>query len=327
MTEVGVGYVLEEYGRRLRLQLLAGKDGLWRKMNTTEIHRAGLALTGFIDLYTYDRIQVIGNTEMLYLSKVSEYDRSEALKTIYQFDLPCIVLTDNNDPLPLMIELADQTDIPLLKTTLGTTKFGHLFNFYVDDLLAPQTTRHGSLVDVYGVGLFFTGRSGIGKSEIALDLVERGHRLVADDIITVTRKAQGILVGSCDPTLSHFMEIRGVGLIDIRSMFGIRGIRLQKRIEVEVQLVDWSKDLQYERTGIDDKATTILDIEVPVVTVPVYPGKNVTVISESIALNYVEKIHGYHSAREFDKRLIKKMEKEREEKPEEEAIAARKDLE
>jgi len=308
MKEMSIRTLLEQNGRRLGLELVAGENGLdERTLINSEVHRPGLALAGFVDLYTYNRAQVLGNTEMLYLSTLPEAEQWEALETIYQFDLPCVMVTDGNDALPAMKDLADRQRIPLLTSDFATTKFVHLMNLYLDDFFAAQVKIHGSLVDVYGVGLLFTGQSGIGKSEIALDLVERGHRLVSDDVVTVTRKAQGILVGSGEELFRNYMEIRGVGIVDVRSMFGIRAIRLRKRVEVEVRLVVWDDSFDYERIGLEDRMTAILEVEIPIVTLPIYPGKNITVISEVIALNHLLKIHGYHPAKDFNRRLIERM--------------------
>jgi HPr kinase/phosphorylase len=287
--------------------VIGGESGLDHCLFSSEIHRPGLALAGFVELYTYDRLQVLGNTEMLYMARLSEEERETSLNTIYQFDIPCVVITDGNTAFGIMIDIANRRGIPLLTTEFSTTKFTHLFSFYLDDLFAPQTTLHGSLVDVYGIGLLFTGRSGIGKSEIALDLVERGHRLVADDIVVVTRKMHGILVGNSTEILRDHLEIRGIGIIDVRRVFGIRAIRLQKRVEVEVRLVDWSDSFSYERVGLEDVTTSILDVEIPVVTVPIYPGKNITVIAEVIALNYLLRVYGQNPAREFNQKLIEAM--------------------
>ena len=313
MKEMPIRTLLDQNGRRLALELVAGENGLdARTLINSEVHRPGLALAGFVDLYTYNRSQVLGNTEMLYLSTLPEPEQWEALETIYQFDLPCVVVTDGNDALPLMKELADRHRIPLLTSSFATTKFVHLMNLYLDDFFAPQIKIHGSLVDVYGVGLLFTGQSGIGKSEIALDLIERGHRLVSDDVVTVTRKAQGILLGSGEELFRSYMEIRGVGIVDVRSMFGIRAIRLRKRIEVEVRLVVWDDSFDYERIGLEDRMTSILEVEIPIVTLPIYPGKNITVISEVIALNHLLKVQGYHAARDFNCKLIERMQRKSE---------------
>jgi HPr kinase/phosphorylase len=163
------------------------------------------------------------------------------------------------------------------------------------------------MVDVYGIGMLFTGRSGIGKSEIALDLVERGHRLVADDVVNISRKAEGILIATASDVLQHHMEIRGLGIVDVRRVFGIRAIRVQKRVEVVVQLEEWDDSVDYERLGIDESITKILDVEIPLVKLPIFPGKNITVIAEVVALNQLLKIYGHHPAKEFNEHLIKKI--------------------
>ena len=191
---------------------------------------------------------------------------------------------------------------------------------FLDDQFAPHTAIHGAFVDVYGVGVLLIGRSGIGKSEIALDLIERGHRLVADDVVMVTQKGEGILMGAGTDMVKHFMEIRGLGLIDIRAMFGIRAIRFQKRVEIAVQLEEWSDRIEYERTGLDTQEVAILDVMVPHVRLPIYPGKNVTVITEVIALNYLLKHYGYDAANEFSRMLKERLEEKARNGPERRAI-------
>jgi HPr kinase/phosphorylase len=196
----------------------------------------------------------------------------------------------------------------VLRTTQSTTPFIHSLTAYLDYMFAPQSTVHGSLVDVYGCGLLFTGRSAIGKSETALDLVERGHRLVADDVVTITRRHGDVLIGAGNQLLRHHMEIRGLGIIDVQAIFGIRSIRLQKRVEVEVNLREWSASEDYERVGLDDRKTSILGVEIPLVQVPITPGKNITVIAEVIALNYLVKVTGgYSPAERLNQHLIEIM--------------------
>jgi HPr kinase/phosphorylase len=307
LQTITIREVLENYGDQLGLTLVAGRSGLDNQLASSDVHRPGLVLTGFVGLFTYDRAQVLGNSEMLYLSGLSQDVQSTVLDTIYQFDIPCIVITDDNDVQPAMVELSERHRIPLLTTSYSTTKFSHLFAYYLDDIFAPRTSLHGSLVDVYGIGLLFVGRSGIGKSEIALDLVERGHRLVADDVVMISRKMQGMLVGNSGDVLRDHMEIRGLGILNVRNMFGVRAFRLQKRIEVVVKLVEWSAEVTFDRVGLEDDWVSILDVEVPQVTVPIYPGKNITVIAEAIALNYQLKTQGYHTAQEFNRRLVEKM--------------------
>ena len=189
-----------------------------------------------------------------------------------------------------------------------------MLNYYLEDIFAPSTTVHGTLMDVYGIGLLFTGRPGIGKSEVGLDLIEIGHRLVADDIVHVVRKLRGTIVGTSNDLTRSLLEIRGVGIVDVQQMFGIRAVRLQKRIEIEVQLVDWDEHRQLDRTGLGEEISTILDVDIPKVEVPIYPGKYIAVIVESIALNHLLKTSGYNAAKELSQRQIEKIKSRKKEK-------------
>jgi len=308
--------LLNENTERLGLELIAGKNGLENVLISPELNRPGLALGGFVDLFTYNRVQLIGNTELLYLNRLSNKKRIESFEIICQFNLPCIIFTNGICPPEEIVQICDKYDIPLLLTSLTTTLFVHLFSYYIEDIFAPATTLHGTLVDVYGMGLLFTGRAGIGKSEVTLDLVERGHRLVADDIIHVIRKSRGIIVGTANDLTRSLIEIRGVGIVDVRKMFGIRAIRKFKRIEIEIQLIDWDSSRPMDRTGLDEKLSTILDVDIPKVEVPIYPGKYVAVIVESIALNHLLKTHGYNAAQELAKRQLEQI-KEKEKRMDE----------
>jgi len=307
MHGLTVKALYEDNRQRLQLKLLNDNASFSRIIEEGDLHRPGLALAGFVKVFTYKRVQILGNTEIDYLNTLSEARRRKALETLLSFELPCIILTENNDPPPLLMEIAERQGISVFQTPFKTSKLMHLLSDYMDDKFAPTITVHGSLVDVYGIGVLFTGRSGIGKSEIALDLVERGHRLVADDVVNISRKAGGVLIGTGSELLQHHMEIRGLGIIDVQSIFGIRAIRLQKRVEVEVQLEVWDDARDYERIGLDEETTTILDVEIPVVKLPIFPGKNITVIAEVIALNQLLKIYGHHPARDFNERLIRKI--------------------
>jgi HPr kinase/phosphorylase len=302
-----VGEAFSQYGEKLDLSLVAGEVGLSNKLVSSDVHRPGLALAGFVGMFTFDRVQVLGNTEMLYISSLEAERVEQVLSTVFQFEIPCLVVTDGNDVMPILKELAERHSIPLLKTPSSTTKFAHLFSLYLDDFFAPNTALHGSLVDVYGIGLLLMGRSGIGKSEIALDLVERGHRLVADDVVLLSRTIRGILVGMSGEALRDHMEIRGLGILNVRNMFGVRAVRVQKRVEVVVKLVEWNDSNTFDRIGLEEDWVSVLDVEVPQVTVPIYPGKNITVIAEAIAMNHQLKIQGYHTAHEFNRRLVEKM--------------------
>jgi HPr kinase/phosphorylase len=300
---ITVEYMFNSIRDRFKLKCLTGTVGFGNLINDKNIHRPGLALAGYVDLFTYNRVQVFGNTEIRYMNHLTSEKRIQAFSTIINFDIPCIVVTNNNPIDSDIIDLSIKNNVPVFLTPLETTKLVYFISDFLDDQFAPQTVLHGSFVDVYGIGVLLMGRSGIGKSEIALDLIERGQRLVADDVVVVTRKGEGILMGSGTDLVKHFMEIRGLGLIDVRSMFGIRAIRFQKRVEVVVELEDWVKDQEYTRTGLDSEIVSILDVELPKVRLPIYPGKNVTVITEVIALNYLLKHYGYDAAREFQSRL------------------------
>lgn len=215
----------------------------------------------------------------------------------------CICLTFNNKPTDEFLELANKNKIAVFISPLPTTKFAYFISDFLDDQFAPQIALHSSFVDVYGVGVLFCGRSGIGKSEIALDLVERGHRLVADDIVLISRKGEGILMGSGTDLVKHFMEIRGLGIIDVKSIFGIRAIRFQKRVEILVNLEDWNNRKEYTRTGLDESTINVIGVDIQVIRLPIFPGKNITVISEVIALNYLCKHYGYDAAKILSKKL------------------------
>ncbi|MDZ7294797.1 MAG: HPr(Ser) kinase/phosphatase, partial [candidate division KSB1 bacterium] len=237
----------------------------------------------------------------------SEAQRRQSIEKVLSFDIPCIIITDNNKPPRILLKVADERQISIFGTPHNTTTLIHLLGDYLDVKFAPKVTIHGSLVDVYGVGMLFTGRSGIGKSEVALDLVERGHRLVADDVVHITRAAKGTLIGTSDDLLRDHAEVRGLGIINVRQMFGMRAVRLRKRVEVQVDLQEWSDDIDYERIGIDQETTTILDVELPLVRLPIIPGKNITVIAEVIALHHLMRIRGYMAAEVFNQKLIERM--------------------
>lgn len=299
---ITVGFLYETIKSRLKLEPLT-KVGFDNIIRDKSIHRPGLALAGYVALFTYDRVQVFGNTEVRYLKSMPIDERIKAFNTLFKFAIPCILVTNGNSVDKELIQLAADHNVPMFRTPLESTKAVYFLSDFLDDQFSPQTAIHGSFVDVYGLGLLFIGRSGIGKSEIALDLIERGHRLVSDDVVNVTRKGEGILIGAGTDLVKHFMEIRGLGLIDVQSIFGIRAIRFQKRVEVVVELMEWKAAEDFTRTGLDLSTISILDVEIPHIKLPIFPGKNITVIAEVIALDYLLKHYGYDAAKEFSKRL------------------------
>jgi HPr kinase/phosphorylase len=305
---LSVARLFEDQREELQLEPLTESLASCREITISDIHRPGMALMGFVDNFLPERIQILAQTEFTYLATLSPKAVREAVDRLFQFQMPLIVVCKGLEVPPYLLERANEAQVPVLRTPQSTTPFIHSLTSYLDHMFAPQTTVHGSLVDVYGVGLLFTGRSGIGKSETALDLVERGHRLVADDVVTITRRHGDVLIGSGNQLLRHHMEIRGLGIIDVQAVFGVRAIRLQKRVEVEVNLREWSADEDYDRIGLDERKTSILTVEIPRVEVPIFPGKNVTVIAEVVALNYLVKVYGgYSPAERLNQHLIELM--------------------
>ena len=292
----------------LELELLGSAAGLEREITGPEASSPGLVLAGYLNRFPYQRIQVLGETEITYLQSLSEELRISHLEQFFGFPLPCAFITKQLEPPEPLLRLAEEAGVAILRSRLKTAEFYRLIKPYLADQFAPTTTLHGSLADVYGVGLFFTGKSGIGKSECVLDLVERGHRLVADDLVFVSRRGNDVLIGKGHELQRHFMEIRGVGLLDVPAIFGIHAVHQQKRLEVVVVLEEWDADATVDRTGLDVQTQDILGVEVPKITVHLNPGKNITVIAEVTAMNHLLRYYrGYDSATAFNERLIGQM--------------------
>ncbi len=290
-------------GEGLSLELLTPDLSLARECRDPDISSPGLALAGYMARFPSGRMQVFGETEMTYLGTLEPDVRRSRLRTLFSMDFPAGFVTKGLEVPAEMVETAQEAGVPVFRSYLTTKDFFSRIKPYLEVALAPATTVHGSLADVYGVGLLFIGKSGIGKSECVLDLVERGHRLVADDLVMTSRRGHDVLIGKGHEMQRHRMEIRGIGIIDIRALFGIRAIRQQKCIEVVVQLEEWDDERSYDRTGLDREEAEILGVRLPKVTIPLNPGKNITVISEVVAMNHLLRYSGVDSAAEFDKEL------------------------
>ena len=303
MNRLTVGDILDRRRELLELELVAGGEGLTREIDGPDISSPGLVLAGFTERFPSGRLQVMGETEIQYLSSLDDAERRASLEAFYDHDVPCVFVTKGLTIPTVMGELADELAVPLVRSGLKTGEFFRRIKPFLDDEYAPSTAVHGSLADVYGVGLLFVGASGIGKSECVLDLVERGHRLVADDVVRIKRRGIDVLIGRAIDQQQFHMEIRGIGIIDIRALFGIRSVRQQKRVEVVVQLERWSDEVAYERTGLDIETTEILGVELPRVSVPLNPGKNITVISEVVAMRHLLRYAGVDSAQIFAQNL------------------------
>jgi len=310
---IPVAYMVQQLRDTVGTEIEAVNDDVTpeeRTVTESTLHRPGLALAGYVDLFTHQRVQVLGNTETRYLDHLDDAARREAFAHLTQFPVPCVIVTDGNALPDAQVAQATEAGIPVYRTPRPTVQLMSSLRGFLQDQFAPQRTVHGSLVDVYGIGLLLVGQPGIGKSEVALDLVERGHRLVADDVVIATRRDDALLMGSGTDLVQHFMEVRGLGLVDIRSMFGIRAIRFQKRIEVVVNMQLWDEEKEYTRINMVEDTHEILGVDLPMVQVPITPGKNITVICEVIAMNYLLRHYGYDPAEVFTERLRTRIQQE-----------------
>ncbi len=274
----------------VKLKRLNNVDESKRRIFERDLHRPGLALAGFTNLFTYKRVQILGNTETRFLNHIDEDARIKAFQNLVRFRMPCIILTSNNKLSPILLDMATKSGVPVYITRCSSTKTIYSITDFLDDHFSHYQQYHGSMVDVYGVGVLLIGKSGLGKSEIALDLVERGHGLVADDVVVIHRKGESMaLTAKRNNVIDHFMEIRGLGIVDVKATFGIRSIREVKEVQIVVELLEWDREIAYERLGLDTKSTKVLGVEVPMVVLPIFPGKNITAIIEVVALNFLLK--------------------------------------
>lgn len=305
--------LLNEKAEEWSLTCRAGEEVLdQRYVVTGDINRPGMALAGHTGVFLNDRVQIVGSTELSYLATLSPAEEKTAVNRLLALKPPCIIVTKDLEVSSTWVDAARESGVPVLQTPTDTTPFIHALSAFLDYRLAPEDFINGELVDVFGVGLLITGESGIGKSECALDLVDRGHRLVADDLVKVLRRGTGIVMGysaARSAQLAHHIEIRGVGIVDVYSLYGVRAIRIQKRIEVEVHLARWERGMDYERIGIEDRLSDILGVHIPRITIPVIPGKNLALVLEVIAKNHILKVFGYHPAKAFDDELTRMMSK------------------
>jgi HPr kinase/phosphorylase len=302
MDAIRVGALLDDKRFDLRLTLVAGGQGLSRRISSARIQKPGLVLAGYTQNLHQERLQVFGNTEMSYLRTLPRERTVEVLRAFFAQEVAALAVTKDLEIPPEMAAAAEEAGVALLKTTHLSSVFIASVQACLEDSLTASTSMHGVLLDVFGVGILLLGKSGIGKSEIALDLVMRGHRLVADDIVDVKRKGDSVL-GQGSEIIKHHMEVRGLGIINIKDLFGVAAIRERKKIEIVLELVDWDPGQEYDRLGVEDRKFRILDSEISMMVVPVRPGRNMTTIVEVAARNHLLKLQGHHSAREFQDRL------------------------
>ena len=307
MAGMTIQELLAEKESKLDLELLAGSRGLDRSVHAPRIQKPGLALAGYTPNLHPDRIQILGETELSYLATLHPDKAKTNIQEFCTLKICCLIITKGLPPPPFLVEECELHHIPLLRTHHQSSTFISMLTTYLEERLLPSTTLHGVLVDVLGVGVLLLGKSGVGKSECALDLVLKGHRLVADDVIKVRMKLPAVLFGEGSDLLSYHMEIRGLGIINIKHLFGVASIRERKKIDLVIELVEWQEGVEYDRLGIDEESYTILGIAVPFLRIPIRPGRNMTSIVEVAARNQLLKEMGYHSAREFQDRLEQRM--------------------
>ncbi|WP_054951266.1 HPr(Ser) kinase/phosphatase [Numidum massiliense] len=294
---------VEDLVRRFDLQVLCGSVGLDHKLCISDLSRPGLEMAGYFTYYPAERIQLLGRTELTFFQSLSAETRTDRMQKLCRPETPCICITRNYEAPPELLEAAEAIDLPVLRTDMPTTKFASKLTNYLEVVLAPRETLHGVLVDVYGIGILLVGSSGIGKSETALELVKRGHRLVADDAVEIRQATENRLVGAAPELIRHLLEIRGLGIINVMTLFGAGAVRNHKAISLVMRLEVWQENRMYERLGLDEERMKIIDTELPLLTVPVRPGRNLAVIIEVAAMNYRLKRLGDNAAVDFAQRL------------------------
>jgi len=299
---------LHELIREFKLEILYGPEGyLERKIISDDVNRPALQLTGFFEYFNNTRIQILGQVEHTYLRQFSSGEREEKLKRLFQTGIPMMVITRGQEPFPECFAAAKECDVVLARTQETTSSFMAALTASLNVHLGPRTNVHGVLVEVYGEGVLLLGNSGIGKSETAIELVKRGHRLVADDVVDIKRVSAKTLVGSAPELIRYFVELRGIGIIDVRRIFGMGAVKPTEKVDLVVHLEPWEEGKVYERLGADERRTSILDIEIPSLVIPVKPGRNLAVIIEVAAMNNRNKKMGHNAAKELSDKLYANM--------------------
>ena len=299
---VKLGKIIKEFG----LEVLRGGTGYEnRAIETEDVNRPGLQLTGFFDYFDPSRLQVIGKVETTYLTGLTPEARRESFERLLSQDITALIITRGIDPFPECMEMAERYDRTVLRSQETTSALMSTLIASLKSYLSPQITRHGVLVDVYGEGVLLLGESGVGKSETAIELVKRGHRLIADDAVEIKRTAAMNLMGTAPELIRHYIELRGIGVIDVRRLFGMSAVKDEAVIDMVINLEQWKDGALYDRLGLEELYTTILDVQVPSLTVPVKPGRNLAVIVEVADMNNRHKKMGYNAALEFTKQINK----------------------
>ena len=294
---------VEEFCKGMGLSVVSADEGAEMQITSSEINRPGLEMAGYFEYFAPGRVQVVGRSEIAYLASRSTAPQSKYMETYFNKELPCLIVCRGLDLPEDVLALAVAAKKPVLSSQQSTTQLVHRLIGYIDNLIAPRGTIHGVLMDIYGVGILFTGESGIGKSETALELIKRGHRLVSDDAVELCRVADNRLTGESPKLIRYLMEMRGIGIIDVRSMYGVGSVIRQKSIDLVIKMERWDDDKVYDRLGISEEYEEMLGIKIPRITVPVAPGRNLAIIAEVAARNFRLKAQGYNAAKELDRRM------------------------
>jgi len=295
----------------LELRVLAGGEGLEREVLHPRVQKPGLAFAGYYPYIKPGRVQIVGESEIAYLATVSEAERAARFDRITGLPVPCFVVTKGLTPPDGLLQRCAERQLPLLGSTALSSVVIKRLSWFLEEHLVPSTVVHGVFLDIYGLGVLLIGESGVGKSECALDLITRGHSLVADDRVTVKRYPSDDLVGFCEEPLRHHMELRGLGIINVQDLFGLAAVRDRKALDLVVELEHWREGFPYERLGLDETLHEVLGVSVPYIKMPVALGRNLSILVEIAARNHVLKLQGHHSAREFTRKLQEQMERDR----------------
>lgn len=301
---------VSELVQQFHLEIVAGEDGLRRTIVTDDLNRPGLEMAGYFNYYPVDRAQMLGRTELAFLETLTSEERRDRMERLCHEETPCIIITRGLEIPSELIEIANERQFPVLRSSIATTILLSRITNFLEKKLAPSVTIHGVLVDVYGVGMLITGGSGIGKSETALELVKRGHRLIADDAVEIRQTSDNHLFGTAPELIRHLLEIRGLGILNVMTLFGAGAVRNSTNINLVVKLENWQQDKQYDRLGLDEETTKIIETDVPLLTVPVRPGRNLAVILEVAAMNFRLKRMGYNAALQFTNKLTEAISEE-----------------
>jgi HPr kinase/phosphorylase len=302
-SSIAIARLLDEMADDLELEVIGGFQGIGRQVFVQDVNRPGLALSGYLDYFASDRVQILGNTEIHYMERLTSAQLQHRLENMFSFEIPAFVLSRELAPSNLFLDLCNRRGVPVLRSKRSTGEVISRIILFLAEEFSPETIVHGTAVDCYGVGCLIVGAAGIGKSETALELVERGHRLVADDVVAVKRRREDSLYAESSPMIEHHMEIRGIGIIDIKSVYGVGRVRNSKRIGMMVELEEWSKESKYDRTGLSEELVSILGVRIPYLLIPVRPGRNIAIILEVAALNHRLKELGIHPAQELNEKL------------------------